>query len=88
MLAGGYFEATRSFHCRGIPAIPNAECQGTHDHRHEWFEPLFSGMDINEQWEELGMRLGKLIPMPIKFIKQNNRFNNLIINQVQILKPM
>jgi hypothetical protein len=35
------------------------ECECNQDHRHEWFEPLFSGMDINEQREELGMRLGK-----------------------------
>jgi hypothetical protein len=40
------------------PIFQMRECECTHDHRHEWFEPLFSGLDFNEQWEELGMRLG------------------------------
>jgi hypothetical protein len=34
------------------------ECESNHDHRHEWLEPLFTGLHFSEQWEELGMRLG------------------------------
>jgi hypothetical protein len=41
------------------PIFHMRESECTHDHRHEWFEPLFSGLDFNEQWEELGRRLGK-----------------------------
>ncbi len=35
------------------------ECECTHDHRHQWFEPLFSGLDFKEQWEELGKIYGQ-----------------------------
>lgn len=41
------------------PIFQMRECEYNHDHRHEWFEPLFTGLDFNEQWEELGRRLGK-----------------------------
>jgi hypothetical protein len=37
------------------------ECECTHDHRHEWFEPLFSGLDYSEQWEELRDEVGLII---------------------------
>ena len=42
------------------PIFQMRECECTHDHRHEWFEPLFSGLVFNEQWEELGKRLSKI----------------------------
>lgn len=29
------------------------ECECNRDHRHEWFEPLFTGVKFKEQWEEL-----------------------------------
>jgi hypothetical protein len=29
------------------------ECECNPDHRHEWFEPLFTGVKFKEQWEEL-----------------------------------
>jgi hypothetical protein len=29
------------------------ECECNPDHRHEWFEPLFTGIKFKEQWEEL-----------------------------------
>ena len=36
------------------PIFQMRACECTQDHRHEWFEPLFSGLDFKEQWEELG----------------------------------
>jgi hypothetical protein len=35
------------------PIFQMRECECNHDHRHEWFEPLFTGMKFKEQWEEL-----------------------------------
>lgn len=29
------------------------ECECQRDHRHEWFQPLFTGMKFDEQWKEL-----------------------------------
>ena len=40
------------------PIFQMRECECTHDQRQEWLDPLFSGLDFNEQWEELGRRLG------------------------------
>jgi hypothetical protein len=40
------------------PIFQMRECESNHDHRHEWLEPLFTGLHFSEQWEELGMRLG------------------------------
>jgi hypothetical protein len=40
------------------PIFQMRQCECTHDHRHEWLELLFSGLDFDEQWEELGRRLG------------------------------
>ncbi len=40
------------------PIFQMRECECKQNAQHEWFEPLFSGLDFNEQWEELGMRLG------------------------------
>ena len=40
------------------PIFQMRECECTQDHRHKWFEPVFSGLIFNEQWEELGRRLG------------------------------
>lgn len=42
------------------PIFQMRECECNHNHRHEWFEPLFSGLDFNEQWEELGRKLSKI----------------------------
>ncbi len=36
-----------------LPVFQMRECECNHDHRHEWFEPLFTGMKFKEQWEEL-----------------------------------
>ena len=33
------------------------ECECKKDVQHEWFQPLFTGMDFKEQWEELEKRL-------------------------------
>jgi hypothetical protein len=35
------------------PIFQMRECECNHDYRHEWFEPLFTGMDFNQQWKEL-----------------------------------
>jgi hypothetical protein len=35
------------------PIFQMRNCECNHDHRHEWFEPLFTGMKFKEQWEEL-----------------------------------
>jgi hypothetical protein len=35
------------------PIFQMRECECNHDYRHEWFEPLFTGMDFKQQWEEL-----------------------------------
>jgi hypothetical protein len=32
------------------PIFQMRECERNHNHRHEWFEPLFSGLKFNEQW--------------------------------------
>jgi hypothetical protein len=42
------------------PIFQMRECECNHDYRHEWFEPLFTGLNFDEQWEELGERLGKI----------------------------
>jgi hypothetical protein len=42
------------------PIFQMRECECNHDYRHEWFEPLFTGLNFEEQWEELGERLGKI----------------------------
>lgn len=42
------------------PIFQMRECDCTCGYRLEWFEPIFSGSDFNEQWEELGMRVGFL----------------------------
>lgn len=36
-----------------LPVFQMRECECKHDAQHEWFEPLFTGMDFNEQWKEL-----------------------------------
>jgi hypothetical protein len=36
------------------------ECECNPDYRHEWLEPLFTGMKFKEQWEELEKHLGKI----------------------------
>jgi hypothetical protein len=35
------------------PIFQMRECECNHDHRHEWFEPLFTGISFKEQWKEL-----------------------------------
>jgi hypothetical protein len=35
------------------PIFQMRECECKRDHCHEWFQPLFTGMDFKEQWEEL-----------------------------------
>lgn len=35
------------------PIFQMRKCECKKDHCHEWFEPLFTGMDFNEQWTEL-----------------------------------
>jgi len=35
------------------PIFQMRECECKHDAQHEWFEPIFTGMDFNEQWTEL-----------------------------------
>ena len=42
------------------PIFQMRECECNHDYRHEWFEPLFTGLNFDEQWAELGERLGKI----------------------------
>lgn len=54
------------------------ECECTHDHRHEWLEPLFSGSDFNEQWEELGKRIGKIY-IPSQKYSPKNRWLEFVI---------
>lgn len=35
------------------PIFQMRECECKKDAQHEWFQPLFTGMDFNEQWTEL-----------------------------------
>jgi hypothetical protein len=42
------------------PIFQMRESECNNDYRHEWFEPLFTGLNFEEQWEELGERLGKI----------------------------
>jgi hypothetical protein len=35
------------------PIFQMRECECKTDAQHEWFEPLFTGMDFNQQWKEL-----------------------------------
>jgi hypothetical protein len=42
------------------PIFQMRECECNHDYRHEWFEPLFTGLNFEEQWEELRKHLGKI----------------------------
>lgn len=42
------------------PIFQMRECECNHDYRQEWFEPLFTGLNFDEQWAELGERLGKI----------------------------
>jgi hypothetical protein len=36
-----------------LPVFQMRECECKKDHCHEWFQPLFTGMDFKEQWKEL-----------------------------------
>jgi hypothetical protein len=42
------------------PIFQMRDCECKRDHRHEWFEPLFTGMDYQEQWEELEKLFDKI----------------------------
>lgn len=35
------------------PIFQMRECECKNDAQHQWFQPLFTGMDFKEQWEEL-----------------------------------
>jgi hypothetical protein len=35
------------------PIFQMRECECQRDHRHEWFQPLFTGMKFHEQWRKL-----------------------------------
>lgn len=35
------------------PIFQMRECECNRDYRHEWFQPLFTGMKFDEQWKEL-----------------------------------
>ncbi len=35
------------------PIFQMRECECQQDHRHEWFQPLFTGMKFDEQWRKL-----------------------------------
>jgi hypothetical protein len=36
------------------PIFQMRECECRMDHRHEWFQPLFKGINFAEQWKQLG----------------------------------
>jgi hypothetical protein len=36
-----------------LPIFQMRECECKHNAQHKWFQPLFTGMDFNEQWTEL-----------------------------------
>jgi hypothetical protein len=35
------------------PIFQMRECECNHDYRHEWFEPIFTGLSFEDQWEKL-----------------------------------
>lgn len=36
-----------------LPVFQMRECECKHDAQHEWFQPLFKGMDFKDQWKQL-----------------------------------